>query len=75
MAQEYQVQLSINNWLYGHRLEVVTAVLDLQRKYAEIPGTNMHEAEPCSHGVDDTHVSDQLVLLSVHNLELTCNET
>jgi hypothetical protein len=75
MAQECQVQLLINNWLYEHGLDVVTAALDLQRKHAEVPGTNMHEAEPCSHGVDDTHVSDQQVLLSVHDLELTCNET
>lgn len=42
---------------------------------ARVPGTDMHEAEPCSKGVDDTHVSDQQVFLSVYDLELTCNET
>lgn len=56
-------------------MDVVRAALDLQQKHAEIPCTNMHEAEPCSKGADDTHVSDQQVLLSVHDLELTCDET
>jgi hypothetical protein len=74
-AQECQVRLFFSDWLHEGGLDVVRAALDLQRKHARIPGTNMHEAEPCSKGVDDTHVSDQQVSLSVHDLELTCNET
>lgn len=56
-------------------MDVVNAALDLQQKHAEISGTDMHEAEPCSKGADDTHVTDQQMLLSMHDLELTCNGT
>ena len=64
-----------NEWLHEHGLAVVKAALGLQRKHAEMPGTDMHEAEPCSKGVDDTHVSDQRAFMNMHDLELTCNET
>jgi hypothetical protein len=58
MAQECQVQfLSSTHWIHEHGLDVVTAALDLQPKHAHVLGTKMHEAEPCSYGVDDTHVS------------------
>jgi hypothetical protein len=58
MAQECQVQFfSSSDWIHEHGLDVVTAALDLQRKHAHALGTKMHEAEPCSYGVDDTHVS------------------
>lgn len=69
------MHLLTTDWLHGHGRALVKAALGLQRKHAEVPGTDMHEAEPCSKGVDDTHVSDQRVFLNMHDLELTCNET